>query len=211
MTRCKDQDVDLSGIEDSLKGVIHAQLLIGKELLKLVSGVVGVAAGGAKGLGLPSLPRCCDIPDPCWMPQSLGEVKCTLAPGGTGEICLVITNEDFVAHPYAVVAAGADAGLVTATPANLKLGPKERGCVVVKLKMPNERPKRDDCCCDEVEVVIWVRGCRNHYLRWVVEWSDCSQPCCDTIYVNDTPDYVLHWYDHFYLPRQCFGPATQHQ
>src|SRR5215470_12186723 len=132
MTHCKDQDVDLKGIEDSLKGVIHAQLLIGKELLKLASAVVGVAASGAKGLPLPKLRGCCEIPEPCWMPKSHGEVKCTLAPGESGEICLVITNEDFVAHPYTVVAAGKDAGLVTVAPASLKLGPKERGCVIVK-------------------------------------------------------------------------------
>ena len=64
---------------------------------------------------------------------------------------------------------GKDAGLVTVTPANLKLESKERGCAIVKLAMPKERPQRDDCCCcEDIEVVIWVRGCRNHYLRWIV-------------------------------------------
>lgn len=209
MTRCKDQNVDLSGIEDSLKGVIHAQLLLGKELLKLVSDGVGVVTCGAKALSLPKMPRCCDIPEPCWMPESAGEVKCTLAPGDTGEICLVITNEDFQAHPYTVFAAGKDAGLVTVTPTTLKLGSKERGCAIVKLTMPKERPQRDDCCCEDIEVVIWVRGCRNHYLRWIIAWGDCSGRCCETICIDDRPDYVLHWYDHFYVQRQCFGPLTQ--
>jgi hypothetical protein len=28
------------------------------------------------------------------------------------------------------------------------------------------------------------------------------------VVVNDDPDYVLHWYDHFYVARPCFGAAT---
>jgi hypothetical protein len=206
MNRCKDQNTDLSGIEDSLKGVIHAQILLGKEFLNLASGAFGLVSN----LPLPKLRGCCDIPEPCWMPQSAGEVRCTLAPGDTGEICLVITNEDFAAHPYTVAVGGKDAGLVTVTPANLKLGPKERGCATVKLAMPKERPQRDGCCCcEDIEVVVWVRGCRNHYLRWIVAWGDCAGRCCETVRVDDTPDYVLHWYDHFFIPRQCFGPLTQ--
>jgi hypothetical protein len=32
-----------------------------------------------------------------------------------------------------------------------------------------------------------------------------QQACCREVAVDDNPDYVLHWYDHFYLPRACVG------
>jgi hypothetical protein len=55
----------------------------------------------------------------------------------------------------------------------------------------------------EREVLVWVRGCHDHYLRWTVTvstqrgWSD------DDVHVEDCPDYVHHWYDHFYCDRPC--------
>jgi hypothetical protein len=84
---------DYSGIEDSLKDVINAQILLGKEVLKLLGG----AADGLRGISLPSLPKmksCCDVPEPCWMPVALGEVECKLRPGDSGQVCLAITNHD---------------------------------------------------------------------------------------------------------------------
>jgi hypothetical protein len=42
----------------------------------------------------------------------------------------------------------------------------------------------------------------------MVDESAASTPCCREVDVNDDPDYVLHWYDHFYVTRPCFGALS---
>lgn len=210
MKRCDEPArTDYSGIQESLKDVINAQILLGKEVLKLLGG----AADGLRGIPLPSLPKmksCCDVPEPCWMPVALGEVECKLRPGDSGQVCLAITNHDFRAHAYEVVAAGRDAALVTVGAPKFQLGPKETRCVVATLTVPKDpRPRGDESkCCHDIEALVWVRGCRNHYLRWSVDLTDRCEPCCWQIEVDDRADYVLHWYDHFYGFRPCYGPLT---
>lgn len=216
MKRCNEPkqtcDTDFSGIENSLKDLIHAQLLIGKEVAKLAGGVARVAVDGLRNVNLPGMPKmksCCDIPEPCWMPVSSGEVHCTLRPGDQGEICFVIANLDFRAHQYTVQAVGKDAGLIGMNRTQFQLGPKERICVTATLTVPKEdRQKDQNCCCENIEAIIWVRGCRDHYVRWTVDVADKGKCCCHEIQVNDSADYVLHWYDHFYVSRPCFGPMT---
>lgn len=209
MSRCKEPDntcQDFSGIEQGLKDVANAQLVLGKEALKLLSAVSGVL----QGAGLPGMPRmtsCCDIPEPCWMPRSLGKVHCDLRPGDEGEVCLEIINCDFAPHDYTVEAVGANAGLVAVSKPRFTLSPQERACVTLTLTAPKDQ--QQDCCCEEV-VLIWVRGCRNQYLNWGYHLTDRARRCCHRVCVEDCPDYVHHWYDHFYIQRSCFGSGPTH-
>ena len=101
MTRCK-HDVDMSGVDSAFGDLVAAQLGLGKELLKVLGAGSALLIDSAKGISLPEGTSCCDIPEPCWMPRSLGEVCCTLCPGDTGEVCLDIVNEDFRPHNYEV-------------------------------------------------------------------------------------------------------------
>lgn len=146
------------------------------------------------------------------MPLDLGEICCDLCPGDTGEICFVVGNEDFRPHEYAVVAAGDAAAGVQVSAPTFTLGAKERRVVSVRFRMPQRRPDRDDSCCEcnDHEVVVWVLGCRNHYLRWYLNHLEEGRKsaCCHEVVVNDEPDYVLHWYDHFHVYRPCIGPRT---
>lgn len=206
--RCKgDEGSGFDGIESGLKDLVNAQLGLGRELIRLLGG----AAGLARGLGGVRLPRghsCCDMPEPCWMPLALGEWRCALKPGDSGTLCLVVTNGDFRPHAYQFVAAGKSAAQVAFSTASATLGPKESIAVSATFTVPKDDRTADDCRCIDHEALIWVRGCRNHYLRWTIDEVQKSQPCCKEIAVDDEPDYVLHWYDHFYQPKPCFGPAA---
>jgi len=205
----KDRQCDetgTEGIEDGLKSLFNAQLLLGKELLR-VAGGAGRLLGRMPALKLPKGHGCCDVPEPCWMPLSLGEIRCTLKPGDSGTLCLVVTNGDFRAHPYQFAATGKSASAVTFSTTAATLGPKERIAVTATFTVPKEQ-RTEDCRCIDHEALIWVRGCRNHYLRWTVDEAAASSACCHEVAVDDDPDYVLHWYDHFFIPRPCFSAAS---
>ena len=208
-SKCRP-DMDMSGVDSALGDLIAAQLGLGRELVKALLAGGGILADGARGMSLPRGASCCDIPDPCWMPRAVGEVTCRLAPGAQGEVCIDIVNEDFRPHSYEVKAAGQDAGVVQvdAKDRSFVLGPKERRTVSVRATVPaNDRDpdKRTSCCdCDDLDLLIWVRGCADHYLRWVICRDDkATRPCCHCVSVDDVPDYELHWYDHFHVMRPC--------
>jgi hypothetical protein len=55
----------------------------------------------------------------------------------------------------------------------------------------------------EYEVLLWVRGCQNHYLRWTLKVANRGASCCHEVEVEDCPDLIHHWYDHFYCERPC--------
>jgi hypothetical protein len=198
MKHCIDSSTDFTGIEQAFKGLIAAQVSLGKELLKIASGVAGDALGAAGGLKLPKGSSCCDIPEPCWMPVSHGPVKCKLREEGQGNIWLSIVNEDFQPHSYAIAVKGADAGLVKLSANTLTLGPKESGEVEAIFAMPASGK-------NHYEVVLWAIGCRAHYVRWEIERNGNGNKCCHDVSICDQPDYVVHWYDHFYCPRPCMG------
>ncbi len=204
MKDCKPcDDGATEGIENGLKSLLNAQMMLGKELLKLAGSATG-ALGALRGIKLPKGHSCCEVPEPCWMPLSLGEIECTLRPGDQGTVCLVVTNGDFRPRQYQFAATGKSAAAVSFSTSSVTLGPKERIAVTATFTVPKDS-RVEDCRCVDHEALIWVRGCRNHYLRWTIDEAACAKPCCHEIEVNDDPDYVLHWYDHFYMPRPCFG------
>ena len=199
-----------NGIEDGIKSLFNAQLLLGKEVLRLLGDAGGAAIDKAGGLRLPKGGGCCDMPPPCWMPLPLGDIRCQLAPGDKGTVCLVVSNGDFRPHNVQFVASGKSAAQVTFSTAAALLGPQERIAVTATFTVPKsaDGQKTEDCRCIDHEVLVWVRGCRNHYLRWTVDEVAQGKPCCHEVEVHDDPDYVLHWYDHFYVTRPCLGAAA---
>lgn len=147
----------------------------------------------------------CDIPEPCWMPQDLGEYHCALCPGSAGTMDIRVTNTDFKARSFTVAAAGADAGRISLTPNSFTLGPKERRTIKARFDTTLD----DKSKCDAFEALIWVVGCNSHYLRWTIDVGTSERPCCHHVEVHDQPDYVHHWYDHFYCTRRCFGEPSR--
>jgi len=147
-------------------------------------------------------PSCgCKIPPPCWMPQSAGRVVSHVCPGTPAVLCIRVTN----CGPTERTITFDDAGkkLVTFQPATLTLGPMETGMVSATLAGSSATP----CEGEEQTALVWIRGCKEHYIRWTVQGvkraaAECSHEIC----VEDCPDFIHHWYDHFYCARPCQAP-----
>lgn len=195
--------LDFGGVESTFRKLLDAQIGLGGELLKLL----GAGATGAMNrLGsarMPKMASCCDIPDPCWMPRDSGEAHCRLAPDGTAEIRMFLTNEDRVSRAYSLESAGFGAKLVSFSANSITLGSKERTLIVATFTMPPGPPPSQP-----YDVVIWVHGCRDHFCRWIVQSATKTKTCCHEVAIDDGPDYVVQWYDHFYCERPCPGSAV---
>lgn len=141
---------------------------------------------------------CCEIPDPCWQPRKLGEVRCVVCAGGTATVRLRVENCTWTKRQVQIVIMNPSAA-VTVTPAGLDLGPMERGVVAVSLAVAPSAGEGQ-----EFEVLILVRGCNNHFLRWIVTSTTKGvNTCCSEVEVKDCVDQIHHWYDHFYCHRNC--------
>jgi hypothetical protein len=198
---CDDtKSTDFGPLKELLKDLAKAQLSLGKELVRLASDGAEVALSGLGPLKMPKLKSCCAVPDPCWMPVEIGEVTLKLLAGGTGEIHFTVTNGDYRARTFTVKTAGKDAGLVQLSPASATLGPKERGNFTAKITAPDQAGTYD--------ALIWVLGCRDHYLRVTVTVGAKQKNTCYKVTVDDNPDYVVHWYDHFYCKKPCHGSSA---
>lgn len=180
----------VQGLADAISNLLDAQAQLGNEVLATMTSA--------------EQQNCCDIPEPCWMPQSAGEVVSHVCPGSTATLKIEITNCDRTGRVITVSAAGSAAGSVSIQPTSLALGPKERGTVTATLKVP---PDATDG--QEFDALIWVRGCKEHYLRWTVSVGSQGGACCHEVGIDDCPDYIHHWYDHFYCPRPCPNPRTE--
>ena len=139
----------------------------------------------------------CKIPPPCWAPRSAGEVMSHVCPGGTASIRIRVTNCGATHRDLTIEATGQTTG-VTVTPSSLSLGPMERGFAVASAAMP-----ADAASGQEREVLLWVRGCQQHFLRWTVKVAARGADTCHEVDVKDCPDLIHHWYDHFYCERPC--------
>lgn len=150
-----------------------------------------------KTMTTPFTGSCCEIPAPCWAPQAIGDVTCHVCPGGTATLRLRITNCGATVRNIKIELAGKLPG-GTVTPPGLALGPMEREFVSVSVALPAETATGQ-----EHELLIWVRGCQNHYLRWTLQVANRGASCCHEVEVEDCPDLIHHWYDHFYCERPC--------
>jgi hypothetical protein len=145
------------------------------------------------------IPCGCAIPPACWAPQPIGELISHVCPGGTATVRLRITNGGIQSRSIGIEVQGKGTAL-TVTPPTLMLAPMERGVAVASMPVP-----ADAASGQEFESLVWVRGCQDHYLRWTGKIASRGADCCHEIEVEDCPDLVHHWYDHFYCARSCFG------
>jgi hypothetical protein len=141
----------------------------------------------------------CDIPPPCWLPRSLGEVRSFVCAGGTASVRIRVTNCGASQRTVQLEAAGDAGGDVTVTPQTLTLGPMERAVATASLALPTGAASGH-----QREALLWVRGCHDHYVRWTVNADGASQSVHE-VDVEDCPDVIHHWYDHFYCEHPCPG------
>jgi hypothetical protein len=142
----------------------------------------------------------CDIPPPCWMPRNLGDVMSHVCLGGTATLRVRVSNCSGTKRDIRLTPAGKpeDIKAVTVQPAGLFLEPMQAGVFIVSMPVAATASLGQ-----EFEILLWVRGCLDHYLRWTVRVDKRGTDCCHEIDVDDCPDYVHHWYDHFYCERPC--------
>jgi len=79
----------------------------------------------------------------------------------------------------------------------------QRGTVEVCLRIPEGTASGE-----RFDALVWVDGCRQHFLRWVVSVGGAGIDTSHEIAIADCPDYRHHWYDHFYCPRPCPSGRT---
>ncbi len=139
----------------------------------------------------------CEIPPPCWMPHSLLDVTSHGCPGNIATVRFVITNCSMVTRKISISTTGSVTTLTFST-AYLTLEPMERGVVAASYSIPASAQQGE-----ETEILLWIRGCKLHFLRWTVKVAPGCADNCDEVEVSDCPDLVHHWYDHFYCPRPC--------
>ena len=191
---------------DGLVGLMDATIRMGEGVLDALQGRRTTGLVSVLQRTMPRMPMAtdgcgCDIPPPCWMPRELGEVRSRVCAGGTVTLRLRVTNCGASPRKIAFEAQPATAE-VTIDPPALALGPLERRVVVASLAIPATAG-----IGEEREALIWVRGCRDHVVRWTVRVASRAGDCCHEIDVEDCPDLVHHWYDHFYCDRPCTGRA----
>lgn len=164
---------------------------IGELLERGASSGAGLLRTLARSPMLPRLRPCsCDIPPPCWLPRDLGTVRSHVCAGGRAILRLRVENCSPSPREIRVEAAAP----VKLQPTKLSLGPLERGVVVASVDDP----------APEAEHLVWVRGCYDHLVRWDVSVSRRGgRDSCHEVDVEDCPDFVHHWYDHFYCERPC--------
>jgi hypothetical protein len=175
----------------------------GMDFLRSLSGAgmsmtQGMAArGSSRTPRSQMLGRCCDVPPPCWMPVELGDLTTHVCAGGTATLRVQVTNCGLSTRTIRVEAKG-DLASVTVKPDTLSVDSMRHGASVVSIAVP-----ADASCGQEFEELIWVHGCRKHFLRWTVKVARRGADCCHEIEVSDCPDLIHHWYDHFYCDRPC--------
>lgn len=195
----------LTRATESLGDLLQVGTKLGMDLLDVLvsrgSGMMSqlTASTRCRSCGSPAGSRGCNchIPPPCWAPLPLGEIRSHVCPGGTAVIRFCIENCGTATRQYRAEVAGAPAG-VTVSPHTLTLGPMERGVVAVSATVAASAKTGESH-----EYLIWIRGCREHYLRWTVAASNRGTDCCHEIVVEDCPDLIHHWYDHFYCEHRC--------
>jgi hypothetical protein len=157
----------------------------------------GIASAGRSRMPRLQAERCCHVPPPCWMPIDMGELTTHVCAGATATLRVQVTNCGASTRSIRIEAKG-DVASVTVSPNTLKLDSMAQGTSVISITVP-----ADAASGQEFEELVWVHGCRKHFLRWKVKVARRGADCCHEIDVCDCPDLVHHWYDHFYCDRPC--------
>jgi hypothetical protein len=192
----------MNDLSAAVANLLNAQMKMGTDLFESFTGlrVSQMTETLRRQMGDSKCGRhgCCDVPPPCWMPRRLCDCTSHVAECKTACVDLIVTNEDRVGRTITVAATGPDANLVTVTPAALNVGPYERARFTACLTVPQGTGQGKT-----FEVVLWVRGCRDHVMRWTVSVGTTGLGSCHEIEITDQPEWRHHWYDHFYCHRPC--------
>lgn len=137
----------------------------------------------------------CEVPPPCWYPLVAAEVTSHPCPGGVAVLRVEVTNCG--PQPRSVhVSADAEAGETSIDPGTFDLPALRSRVTTVRLEVPAEG-------ATDQEVLVHVRACRHHVVRWRLRPTARGTDTCHEVAIEDCPDPVHHWYDHFYCQHPC--------
>ena len=197
----------INDVAESLRNLVSMERAMAAEVLDAIGSMDIVEIGRRLAGAVPARSGSCSIPEPCWMPRTLGDLVSVVAPCRTACLDIVVTNCDRSDRRITVAYDG-DLKDVTISDPDFVLGPFRRRTVSVCLVLPEDAARNQ-----RFDGVVWVRGCREGYLRWSIRASSFGIDSRHEIEVEDCPDYVHHWYDHFYCARPCLdaerAPAPQ--
>ena len=140
----------------------------------------------------------CEIPPPCWEPKHAGTCTVELAPGNKALVRVHMMNCGWTRQVVTITALGKLAGWMSFSPTTLILDPQERATLTVTVQVPTWAKAGE-----RLSGPIIVRGCGDHYVRVEIVVSDCNGTSVCDVMIDDCPDHIHHWYDHFYCPRPC--------
>ena len=146
---------------------------------------------------------CCDIPPACWLPRSFGTFESRACPCGTALLRVQVTNCRPTTSKVGIQVSGNSGLDLKVTPESASLGPMERKWFTVAASVAEGA-----CKGESYELVVRVSGCNAHYARWTIAVADGTSGTCIEARVDDCPDYVHHWYDHFYCDSPCFAHSS---
>jgi hypothetical protein len=196
MTETKVKATALGGVPDALRRLVQAELELGRTVLESLVGTPLPELGSVTRRASKCCTGSCDIPPPCWAPQSLGERTSHVSPCSDATLELALENCELKPRSIKVATTGYQG--VVVTPADLTLGPLERARVRLVASIP-----KGTAIGTEHEVTIVIAGCKVHYLHWKLSVGTLGLTSDQPVKVKDCRDFVHHWYDHFYCPRPC--------
>jgi hypothetical protein len=181
----------------ALDAMTRAALESARIALDAISRMADVAAA-ASPLQAFGTASCCEIPPACWLPRSFGCFESRACPGGTALLRVKVCNCQPRASDIAIrVESDADV-VFKVTPERATIAPMACKRFTVTVSIPE-----DACKGHSYDFRVWVDGCHHHYARWSVTAGHDASGTCNEAEVEDCPDYVHHWYDHFYCQHPC--------
>jgi hypothetical protein len=195
--------MDKSSNQNVIESMSQAGLASARVVFDALQEITGIVSANNPLLALQNR-SCCDIPPACWLPRQFGTVESRACPCGTALLRLKVSNCR-PARSEIEVRAKTDAKLeIKVTPGRATLDPMESRHFTVVAHIPE-----DACRGESYDLIVWVSGCNDHFARWNVIVGDGASGTCQILEVEDCPDYVHHWYDHFYCNQPCFSRSRK--
>lgn len=149
---------------------------------------------------------CCDIPPPCWLPRNFGSYASRACPCGSALLRVRVTNCQPTSSTVSLRVDDGSGLAIKITPDSATLAPMERKWFTVAVTIPD-----DACPGHDYDLLVRAAGCNDHYARWSVRVADGTSGSCVQAELEDGPDYVHHWYDHFHCRRPCMSRQDNDQ
>jgi hypothetical protein len=137
----------------------------------------------------------CARPHACWLPDELPAVESVVSPCGTARLCISVRNCGLTARTVFVAATGSDAGLAHGAPSTATVGAFDTAELAAEVTLPEGT--------HEATLLVWVRGCHDHVMRWTVRSHDRGCASTHHVSIEDCPRTQHHWHDHFAQPHAC--------